>query len=149
MISSSEPSANNKSLASASWIFQLPLTPLTIPFFWIDSLPGSASMAPPCPGSIPTSQTVPSSHPVVTPNPLAVRSPVVSHKAQSLAHFCSLFTQPHSAPSSPLPASATISTLTTHNSSFPSFPQSTLPQLTSSSRLSLKSLLGCLQISFL
>ena len=59
------------------------------------------------------------------------------------------FTQHHSVPSSPLPASVIISMLTTLNFSSRSFLLSILPQSTFSSRLSLKSLPGCLPTFFL
>ena len=95
MISSPEPSANNMSPVFSSSTSQPHSIPLTLPFFLIDSLPGLAFMVLPYPGSTPTSPTVPSSHPVATPNPSAVPLRVASHKAQSLAHFCSQFTLPH------------------------------------------------------
>ena len=149
MISSPEPSVNNKSLVFVSLTSQPHLIPSTLPFFLIDSLPGLAFTALPFPGSTPTSPTVPSSHPAATPNPPAVPLSVASHKAQSLVHFCSPSTLPHLVPFSTLPASVIISTPMIHNFSSPFRPQSSLPQSTFYSHLSLKSLLGCLLISFL
>lgn len=139
--------ANNKSPAFASWTSQLLLTPLTTQFFLIVSLLGSASTVLLYPGSSPTSQTALSSHLVATPNPQTVRLLVAPHKALSLAHFFSLSTQPHLAPSLPQPASVITSMLTILNFSFLFYLSSYSSSITFFSHLSLKSLLGCLLIS--